>query len=37
VPLGAPGTAVLAASAPGVTLSGDTAELPAATLAVIAT
>jgi maltooligosyltrehalose trehalohydrolase len=37
VPLGAPGTGVLAASAPGVTLSGSAAELPPATLAVITT
>jgi maltooligosyltrehalose trehalohydrolase len=35
LPLGAPGTGVLAASAPGVTLDGDTAAMPAATLAVV--
>jgi malto-oligosyltrehalose trehalohydrolase len=37
VPLGAPAEAVLAASGPGVTLSGDAATLPPATLAVIET
>jgi malto-oligosyltrehalose trehalohydrolase len=35
LPLGAPGTGVLAASSPGVTLDGDTVAMPAATFAVI--
>ena len=37
LPLGAPGTAVLAASGPGVTIDHDAAAMPAATLAVIET
>ena len=35
LPLCGPGTALLAASSPGVTLDGDTAAMPATTFAVI--
>jgi maltooligosyltrehalose trehalohydrolase len=35
LPLGAPGTGVLAASSAGVKLDGDTVSVPAATFAVI--